>query len=173
MWKVLFCWFMDYACRFRRFHFMAIHRHVLSEAERYCICLDMRDQTTISHRSSMGTQTLNAVLGWSQVIAFFYACIFLPFRYVLHTGRFRRGVIFIWVSASAFAFCSVMLGQYLYTYVDKSLVDSCCEGPQFLEFALMGWLTPGMLVSGIAYLLFWRRQRLAKKKENIDLEATA
>jgi len=121
----------------------------------------------------MTTQTLNAVLGWSQVAAFFYACIFLPFRYVLRTGRFKRGVIIIWVSASVFAFCSAMLGQYLYSYVDRSLVEGCFEGPQCLAFALMGWLSPGMLVAGIAYLLFWRRQRLAKKKESIDHEAAA
>jgi len=37
----------------------------------------------------------------------------------------------------------------------------------------MGWLSPGMLVAGIAYLLFWRRQRLAKKKESVDHEAAA
>jgi ABC-type tungstate transport system substrate-binding protein len=121
----------------------------------------------------MTSQTLNAVLGWSQVAAFFYACIFLPFRYVLRTGRFRRGVLIIWISASVFALCSVMLGQYLYSYVDRSLVEGCFEGPQFLAFALMGWLSPGMLVSGIAYLLFWRRQRLLKKQESNKHEAAA
>ena len=62
----------------------------------------------------------------------------------------------------------MMLGQYLYMYFDRSLIDSCFEGPQFLAFALMGWLSPGMLVSGIAYLLFWRRKRLAKKQESVD-----
>ena len=121
----------------------------------------------------MTTQTLNAVLGWSQVAAFFYACIFLPFRFVLHTGRFKRGVIICWVSASVFAFCSAMLGQYFYSYVDRSLVESCFEGPQFLAFALMGWLSPGMLVCGIAYLLFWRRKRFAQKQESVKHEAAA
>jgi hypothetical protein len=74
----------------------------------------------------------------------------------------------IWISASAFAFCSVTLGQYLYTHVDRSLADGCFEGPQFLAFALLGWLSPGMLVSGIAYSLFWRRKRLAKKQGNSE-----
>jgi len=59
----------------------------------------------------------------------------------------------------------------LYNHIDRSLVDGCFEEPQFFEFALMGWLSPGMLVSGIAYLLFWRRKRLLKKEESVDHEA--
>jgi len=164
---------MDYACRFRRFHFMAIHRHVSSEVERYCICLDTRDRITKNRWSSMSTQTLDSYLGWSQSIAFLYVCIILPFRFVLHTGRFRRGVLLVWISSAAFSFCSVMLGQYFYLHIDKSLVDSCFEGPQFLAFALLGWLTPGMIVSGTAYFLFWRRKRLAKKQESDIHEAAA
>lgn len=121
----------------------------------------------------MDVPTLNSVLGWSQVIAFFYVCAFLPFRYVLQTGQFRRGVVFVWIMSAALSFGSVMLGQYLYLKVDKSLVDSCFEGPQFLAFALMGWLSPGMLVCGIAYSLFWRRKQLAKKQELAKNEATA
>ena len=66
-----------------------------------------------------------------------------------------------------------MLGQYFYLHFDKSLVDSCFEGPQVLAFALLGWLTPGMIVSGTAYFLFWRRKRLVKKKESVDHEAAA
>jgi hypothetical protein len=44
---------------------------------------------------------------------------------------------------------------------------------QVLAFAVMGWLSPGMLVSGIAYFHFWRRKRLAKKKESFHHEAAA
>jgi hypothetical protein len=113
----------------------------------------------------MSTETLSELLSWIQLAALFALCVVLPFRYVLHTGRFRRGVVFSWVSATAFSFCSMILGQYLYTHVDRSLVDSCCDGPEFLGFALVGWLSPGMLVSGIAYSLFWRRKHLAKKHE--------
>jgi len=106
----------------------------------------------------MSTQTLNSFLSWIQFIAFFVLCIALPFRYVLRTGRFWRGVVFTWIASATFSFCSVMLGQYFYWHIDKSLSDSCFEGPQFLAFAFLGWLSPGMLVSGIAYLLFWRRK---------------
>jgi hypothetical protein len=116
----------------------------------------------------MDTQTLGSFLFWTQLIAFFTLCVVLPFRFVLHTGRFGRGVLLIWISSAAFSFCSVLLGEYLRLNIDKSLADSCFEGPQFLAFALMGWLSPGMLISGIAYLLFWRRKRLAKKQINAN-----
>jgi len=163
---------MDCDCRFHRFRFMATHRRVLLGAERYCICLAMRDPITTSRWPSMSTQTLGSFLSWTQVIAFYALCVVLPFRFVLHTGRFKRGVLLVWISSVVFSFCSVLLGEYLRLNIDKSLADSCCEGPQFLCLALMGW-TQGMIVSGIAFFLYWRRKRLAKKQESVDHEAAS
>ena len=121
----------------------------------------------------MNTQTLSSILSWTQFVAFFVLCIILPFRFVLRSGGFWRGVIFVWLTSSAFSFCSVMLGWYLYQHVDKSLANSCFDGPQFLAFAVLGWVTPGMIVSGIAYLLFWRRKQLVKKQESGNHETAA
>jgi len=118
----------------------------------------------------MDTQTLGLFLSWAQFVAFFILCIVLPSRFVLQTGRFWRGVLLVWISSSAFSFCSVLFGKYLRLNVDKSLADSCFEGPQFLAFALVGWLTPGMIVSGTAFFLFWRRKRLAKKQMDVKFD---
>jgi len=94
----------------------------------------------------MSTQTLGSILSWGQLIAFFVLCVVLPFRLVLHTGRFQRGVIFSWVAATAFSFCSVSLGEYLRLNIAKSLAGSCFEGPDALALALVGCLSPEMLV---------------------------
>jgi ABC-type tungstate transport system substrate-binding protein len=115
----------------------------------------------------MDTQTLTSFLFWIQMIAFFAMCVVLPFRFVLHTGRFGKGVLLVWISSAAFSFCSVMFGQYLYLNIDKSLADSCFEGPQFLCLALLGWWQ-GMIVSGTAFVLYRRRKRLAKKQINVN-----
>jgi hypothetical protein len=127
----------------------------------------------LKDQAAMSTQTLNSVLCWSQFVAFFYLCIILPFRFVLRSGRFWRGVIFIWLTSTAFSFCSALFGLYLYQNIDRSLIDSCFEGPHVLAFAFMGWLSPGMLVSGIAYLLFWRRKQLARKSESANPQTAA
>jgi hypothetical protein len=116
----------------------------------------------------MDTQTLGSLLSWIQLIAFFVLCVVLPFRFVLHSGRFWRGVLFVWITSAIFSFCSILLGEYLRLNIDKSLADRCFEGPQFLAFALLGWLTPGMIVSGTACFLFWRRKRLSKKQKDED-----
>jgi hypothetical protein len=115
----------------------------------------------------MDTQTLGLILSWTQLIAFFALCIVLPFRFVLHTGRFWRGVLLVWISSAAFSFCSVLFGEYLRLNIDKSLADSCFEGPQFLALALMGW-TQGIIISGTAFVLYQRRKRLAKKQSNAN-----
>jgi hypothetical protein len=117
----------------------------------------------------MNPQTLSSILLWTQFAAFFVLCVILPFRFVLRSGRFWRGVIFAWLASAAFSFCSSMLGWYLFTHIDKGLYDGFFDGPQFLAFAFLGWLSPGMMVSGIAWLLFWRRKRSTKKKESGNL----
>ena len=120
----------------------------------------------------MSTETLESVLSWFQAIAFFILCVVLPFRFVLHTGRFWRGVLLVWITSAVFSFCSVMFGQYLYLNIDKSLVDSCFEGPQFLAFALMGWVN-GMIISGTAYILYRRRKHLNRKQEDVKPDQTS
>jgi hypothetical protein len=66
----------------------------------------------------------------------------------------------------------VLLGEYLRLNIDKSLADSCFDGPQFLGLALMGWMQ-GMIISGTALFLYRRRKRLAKKQTSIDHETAA
>jgi hypothetical protein len=117
----------------------------------------------------MSVQALGSTIAWTYNIAVLAVCIVLPFRYVLRTGRFRRGVVFVWIAAAVLSFCFVALGQYLRLNVDKSLANYCPEGPHFLIFALLGWW-PGLLVSGTAYLLFARRKRLAINQERVNDE---
>ena len=165
---------MDYACRFRRFRFMAIHRRVLLEAERYCIYLDTRNQTTFDHRLTMSTQTLGLFLSWTQLIAFFVLCVVLPFRFVLHTGRFKRGILLVWILAAAFSFCSVLLGEYLRRNIDNSLANSCFEGGRSFSMRVDGIAFARNDCSGHSLFSFFATgERLAKKQEGVDHVAAA
>ena len=90
-------------------------------------------------------------------------CYVFPFRSVLRCGQFWRGVVLCWTTAAAFSFCSLMLGQYLYWHVDKALADYCCEGSHFLFFAMLGW-SQGLIISGIALVIYRRRTRLKEEQ---------
>ncbi len=117
----------------------------------------------------MSTQTTGSLLFGIQSIAYVALCYVLPFRFVLRTGRFGRGILLCWASASAFTFFSAMLGQFLNHHVDKTLVDSCFDGSHVLAMLLMGWWQ-GLIISGIALALYRRRQRLSGKSEVLSQE---
>src|ERR1017187_2032473 len=112
----------------------------------------------------MSTQTLGWWLFGIQSIAYIALCYVLPFRYVLRSGRFWRGVLFCWVAAAAFSFCTAMLGLYLYSHVDRALANYLFDGQHCLFFIVMGW-TQGMIISGIALVIYQRRKRLSQKQE--------
>lgn len=120
----------------------------------------------------MSVPTLGKWLFGIQSVAFVYVCCVLPFRYVLRSGRFWRGVLFVWVTTAAFVFCSVLFGQFLRLNVDKSLDYYCFEGPQFLLFAFAGWW-PGIMVSTVAIFIYKIRERLNQKQKSQPHETAA
>jgi len=111
----------------------------------------------------MTTETIGWLFFGSQYVAFIVFCYVCPFYYVLHSGRFWIGVIIGWATAAIFSFGSVMLGQFLYHYGDRALVDYCMEGPHFMAFAFCGWWQ-GIIVSGGALILYRKRKRLANNQ---------
>jgi hypothetical protein len=95
----------------------------------------------------MSVPTLGKWLFGIQSAAFVYVCLVLPFRYVLRSGRFWRGVLFVWVTTAAFVFCSVLFGQFLRLNVDKSLEITVLRGHNFcclrsLDGGRASWFRP-------------------------------
>jgi hypothetical protein len=108
----------------------------------------------------MSTTTLGSWLFGIQAVMFVALCYVLPFRYVLRTGRFWRGVLFCWLATTVFTLCSAILGVVLYQNLDKALIDYCFEGPEVLAFAAFGWFG-GMIVSAVAQNNYRRRRQPA------------
>lgn len=111
----------------------------------------------------MSMQTLGWLIFGIQSVAYIALCYVLPFRYVLRSGRFWRGVLFSWITAAAFTFCITILGVCLYKQIDPVLVNYLFDGQQCIFFILMGWMQ-GMLISGIALVIYHRRKRLSQKQ---------
>ena len=104
----------------------------------------------------MSTETVGWLIFAAQSIGYIALCYVLPFVYVLRSGRFWIGVLLGWITAAAFTFASMMVGQYLYSHVDHTLANFCFEGPHFLAFTFCGWWQ-GMIISALARLLYVRR----------------
>ena len=117
-------------------------------------------------------------IGWmivavqaAAIIAFTYV---LPFVFVLKSGRFWFGVLIGWLPSVAVFFISLCVGEFLRRHVDKRFADYCSDGPAFLGACFAGWM-PVMISAGVAYGLYRRRQRLARReaeRPNNALEAT-
>jgi hypothetical protein len=110
----------------------------------------------------MSIETLGWWLFGIQMVVYVAFCYVFPFRYVLRFGRFWKGVLMCWITAAAFSFCSLILGQYLHWHIDKVLANYCFDGPHFLAFAILGWWQ-GLIIAGIASVIYRRRKGL---KEN-------
>jgi hypothetical protein len=116
----------------------------------------------------MSTEALGWWLFGVQAAAYVALCYVYPFRYMLRSGRFGRGVLLCWIAAAVFSFCSLILGQYLGWRVDRVLANYCCEGPQFLAFAILGWCQ-GLIIAGIASVIFRRRSGLKEKQQGATI----
>lgn len=120
----------------------------------------------------MSAQTIGWWIFGIQSGAYFIVCCLLPFFYVLRSGRFWRGVFFVWGTSVALVFGWDLLGQYLRLHVDKTVADYCFDGPHVLAFVLCGWW-PGIVVCSIAILIYRLRERLRKKQEVQSHETAA
>jgi hypothetical protein len=111
----------------------------------------------------MNTETAGQIIFAAQSVGYVGLCYVLPFAYVLRTGRFWHGVGIGWVTAAAFAFVSMWIGQFLYRCVAHGLASYCFEGPQFLMFMVFGWFQ-GMIVCLPAIIIHQMRKKRGKIK---------
>jgi|SRR5215469_8237225 len=119
----------------------------------------------------MSTQNVAWWIFGLQAAVYTIICLW-PFFYVLRSGRFWRGVLFVWGPSVAWAFYCDLLDKYLVLHVDKTLPDYGIERVPLLPFVLAGWW-PGIVICGIAFLIYRLRERLKKKQEIGPFETAA
>jgi len=115
----------------------------------------------------MNTETTGWVIFTTQSIGYFGLCYVLPFALVLRKGKFWFGVVMSWITAAAFSFVSVWIGQFLHHHVDRGLADYCFEGPQFMGFMFCGWWQ-GLIICFPAWLIYRRRERAKEHNNEVD-----